>query len=102
MAWQPMETAPRDGTQILVYTIHGTIELTEWYQLNHYKYIDVGDGLYRKENEVYHEGWNSNIPAAWQPLPVVTEHVIALAETVKLELRAAQGQQQGNGPQGEG
>lgn len=68
--WQPIETAPRDGTKILVYTVHGDIELTEWYALEHDVYEPAGDDLFRKRREVYAKGWNGNRPTHWMPLPI--------------------------------
>jgi hypothetical protein len=70
MEWQPIETAPKDGTKILVYTINGDIELTEWYQLESFHYEEIVEsGLYRKVMEEPTEGWNSNKPVLWMPLP---------------------------------
>ncbi len=53
--WQPIETAPQDGTRILVFTVHGDIEISEWYT------ICIFDPPT--------EGWNSNEPTHWMPLP---------------------------------
>lgn len=66
--WQPIETAPKDGTRILVCTIHGEIELSDWFEMRREVYDEVGDGLYRKR-ELVEGAWNSNRPAFWMPLP---------------------------------
>lgn len=70
--WQPIETAPKDGTQILVYTVHGDIELSEWFVTEtvvHDPVIVNGETLYRHREEAYYSGWNSNEPTHWLPLP---------------------------------
>ena len=69
MNWQPIETAPKDGTEILVYTHCDTIEITAWYQMHVADYEDTGNGLFRKVHKLCHEGWNSNTPTHWMPLP---------------------------------
>lgn len=69
VAWQPIETAPKDGTKILVFTIHGDIELSEWYGMPSIQFEEVEDGLYRKIVGEGYAGWNSNQPTHWQPLP---------------------------------
>jgi hypothetical protein len=69
MDWQPIETAPKDGSKILVFTIHGDIEISKWCVINNYHYEDVGNGLYRKVFEPPTEFWNGNQPTHWQPLP---------------------------------
>lgn len=67
--WQPIETAPRDGTKILVFTIHGDIELTEYYEQWHDEYEPVENDLFRKVRKKAYEGWNSNAFEYWMPLP---------------------------------
>lgn len=67
--WQTMDSAPKDGTKILVWTVHGEIELTEYYRMKHYVYEAVGD-LFERREEVFGEGWNGNRPVLWQPLPL--------------------------------
>lgn len=70
--WQPIETAPRDGTKIIVFTIHGDIEISEYYTRSYDEYefaLATEDGpLYRAVAKVM-EGWNSNVFEYWMPLP---------------------------------
>lgn len=67
--WQPIETAPKDGTKILVYTVHGDIELSDWYRFDNSHYEQVEGDLYRKIEDPPTEGWNGNKPVFWMPLP---------------------------------
>ena len=67
--WQPIETAPKDGTRILVFTVHGEIEISEWYSLEHFHYKYIADNLFEKIVDEPNEGWNSNTPIFWMPLP---------------------------------
>jgi hypothetical protein len=69
MEWQPIETAPKDGTKILVFTVHGDIELTEWYEIQYPRYVEAENGLYRKVFDEPVTGWNGNTPKYWMPLP---------------------------------
>ena len=67
--WKNIESAPRDGTKILVYTVQGDVELSEFYEFWYDRYEEVESGLYRKIREKSYEGWNSNPPTHWMPLP---------------------------------
>lgn len=67
--WRDMESAPKDGTKILVFTYHGDVEITEWYQSFWTEYIEEPDGRFKKITKLSHEGWNGNFPLLWQPLP---------------------------------
>jgi len=67
--WATIETAPKDGTKIIVWTVHGEYEMTSWFHLEHDVYEETDSGLYRKRRQCYAEGWNGNIPVLWQPLP---------------------------------
>ena len=67
--WQPIETAPKDGTKIIVLTVHGEIEISEWYVVTTAEYEPAGDGLFRKVETVFSQGWNGNHPTHWMPLP---------------------------------
>jgi len=69
MIWQPIVTAPKDGTQILVYTTHGDVEVTNWYRVEYDRYEEVEGGLYKKVRELSGEGWNGNFPILWMPMP---------------------------------
>jgi len=67
--WLPIETAPKDGTKILVFTVHGDIELSSWFQTRNDDYELVEGDLYRKVDKLFYAGWNSNMPTHWMPLP---------------------------------
>lgn len=67
--WQPIETAPKDGTEILTVNIHGDIQITEWYSVTRDDYVHIEGEIYRKEITLWHEGWNGNNPTHWMPLP---------------------------------
>jgi len=69
LTWQPIETAPTDGTKFLVYTIHGDFEIGEHYALTHDLYDPVDGDLYRKRTEEFAKGWNCNNFKWWMPLP---------------------------------
>lgn len=63
-AWQPIETAPRDGTRILGIGHRGNmIDIIEW-----------GDGRYLGRKQGYRKAWVSGpgseiSPQFWMPLP---------------------------------
>lgn len=65
MEWQPIETAPRDGTHILVAT-EGTIGLVWWEDYA----VELYDGVgWRDHGDM---GWGGMIgaePTHWMPLP---------------------------------
>ena len=69
--WQPIETAPRDGTKILVSHPDMGVEITEWYEITQTNYVELEGGLYQKERAIFYAGWNNNGHHAthWQPLP---------------------------------
>lgn len=69
-AWQPIETAPRDGTKILVFTHRENVEISKWFESYFDEYEPVeGTEYFRKVRRKYTEGWNSNTPTHWRPLP---------------------------------
>lgn len=83
MDWKPIETAPKDGTKILVFTIHGDVELSDWYSYQSERYEPEGD-LFRRVSTA--EGaWNSNTPTHWAPLPAAP----ADAEEAAARIRAS-------------
>lgn len=74
--WHPIDTAPKDGTYILVARAGEDIgpepvEVTNYFRIERDVYVDVGNGLFRKERQLFHEGWNGNGHRAthWMPLP---------------------------------
>lgn len=58
--WQPIETAPKDGSLILTYDGCNS-RVVEWW--SEFKYWDyIGDGFYRSE-------FSDHDPTHWMPLP---------------------------------
>lgn len=60
-AWLPIETAPKDGTEILVYTMSECFYVVA--------YDDVFSAPWRIRNN---EGLNEAVPTHWMPLPDAT------------------------------
>lgn len=68
--WLPMETAPLDGTKLLLWCSHGDWEVGEFVRDVREQFVNVeGTDLYRKlPVEVVY--WNTaSMPLAWMPLP---------------------------------
>lgn len=72
--WQPIETAPKDGTKILVFTAIGDIEIGQWCttEWDRYELHDADRNLYTRRVDI-HEFWNNNFPTHWMPLPAAPE-----------------------------
>jgi hypothetical protein len=71
--WQPIETAPKDGTPILVIRAgdDDPMEIAEWCVREHAHFEERPDGLYERVQDPPSEFWNGNAHRAthWQPLP---------------------------------
>jgi hypothetical protein len=85
--WNPIETAPRDGTHILAYGWNpnafandpGRFAQREiWRAWNGtFRYVPVGNGLFRQEDARSDDRWEPDrqfIPTHWMPLPEPPGH----------------------------
>jgi hypothetical protein len=73
--WKPIETAPRDGSWFVICRVGDDPERYEvgcYNPLCHFNYVEVENGLFRREKERGYE-WSgfSNFHRAthWMPLP---------------------------------
>lgn len=76
--WQPIETAPRDGTWFVVCRAGepDSVEAGCYDPLMHDEYVEAGEGLYRKERRTSYEwtGFNNMHRAThWMPIPEVPD-----------------------------
>lgn len=74
MDWRPIETAPKDGTRILIARAGDGIdevEITEWYVSERSHFEPVEGDLYRRVQDEPYAFWNGNGHRAthWMPLP---------------------------------
>lgn len=74
--WQPIETAPKDGTNILVFgkTRHGFgIYNARWEADEYQGYEEVGDNLFKRVMKKGIPWWRSDVydgcPLYWTPMP---------------------------------
>lgn len=78
-AWQPIETAPKDGTAILVFGIPELFQnllpslpnfhVTRWSRQEGHEFKLIRGNLFRRETDVT-ENWSPRIKAThWMPLP---------------------------------
>jgi hypothetical protein len=73
--WQPIESAPRDGTWFMICRAdegHDSYEVGRYDPLMFERYVEAHDGLYRKEPYQAHDwrGFNNFHRAThWMPLP---------------------------------
>jgi hypothetical protein len=63
-AWQPIETAPRDGTQVLVYTNLGNPATAEGVRLAEYAFTENDEEWWQMDDGRYVVR-----PSHWMPLP---------------------------------
>ena len=62
--WQPIETAPRDGTWVLVCG-NGWAVTTAWYAMNE----RVGKAYWKADTEWDDDYLADRLPTHWMPLP---------------------------------
>jgi len=83
--WRTIDSAPKDGTQILVARAGeeigmGAVEIVDWCVMENWHWEQVGDDLYRKVQDAPSEFWNGNGHRAthWMPLPAAPSPTAAL------------------------
>ena len=76
MKWQPIETAPRDGSKIIGWDPEGDsgMAIIFWWEHRYERYDEVEGGLFRRVHEVLPGYWEGGPhspwrPTHWMPLP---------------------------------
>jgi hypothetical protein len=68
--WQPIETAPKDGTWILAYEEprdpHSGFAVVAWWQHQWKRYEPAEGGLYREITEDGYSGWEGCPHSPWR------------------------------------
>jgi len=67
MNWQPIETAPKDGTTILVCDAAKQISLVNWEYVTGYENTNIGPDGWRSDACRDFGGFED--PTHWMPLP---------------------------------
>jgi len=69
--WQPIETAPKDGTDIIVYRDSATVPIIRGaFWLDEDKHIDTPSGWYHSRNSVgFYLLSGLDAPTHWIPCP---------------------------------
>ena len=76
--WQPMETAPKDGSKFLIVCAtdeNPEIEVCDWFEMEDWHWERLSEDTYRKVVTGKRGSWNSNGHRAthWMPLPALPE-----------------------------
>lgn len=66
--WQPIETAPKDGTRILIFD-NGCISIANWHeQIDNYNHAPFDGWLIFYPDDAFYTQVSEN-PTHWMPLP---------------------------------
>jgi hypothetical protein len=68
-AWQPIETAPKDGTRVLIVTERGTIVIAGWADEASFSGCQAGPGWQVFDVEDCWYSWAEKSPTHWMTLP---------------------------------
>lgn len=71
MSWQPIDTAPRDGTRILLYAPGIGVVIARWAWVTAGEQNYEGDGwlIFECEDYWYTAFWRPSLPTLWMPVP---------------------------------
>jgi hypothetical protein len=75
--WMTIDSAPKDGTRILIVrmvdgAVDDEMEITEWCVREHFDWEQIEGDIWKKVPQPPYEFWNGNGHRAthWQPLPL--------------------------------